>query len=354
MNKRLIAVAFAAALASNAQAQSVTIYGIVDSGIEYVSKVATAGGNDSLTRLNAGGIAPPIWGFRGTEDLGGGLKASFNLEGDFDSGTGGARFGTLGLFGRQANVGLSGGFGTVTLGRQYAPSLVAEFGTDPRGYKESYSSIMVYALNQAPAGNEQTGNNFLGIFNGNSISYANTFGPVTARVGYGFGEVAGATKVNSTMSLGLTYVGPVTGSLSYQKARGTDDAQTQRFAVGLAVPFGDLTAKALLSRSKGDDITGAEAFETDNHAVGVDYAWDPKNTANVSFYYGKDKLAGGGTTKTLVMSNDHSFSKRTVLYAQLVYVDVGDAASIRTQITGGLTPNGEKATIVGVGLKHSF
>ena len=53
MNKRLIAVAFAAALASHAQAQSVTIYGIVDSGVEYVSKVPTAGGNNSLMRLNA-------------------------------------------------------------------------------------------------------------------------------------------------------------------------------------------------------------------------------------------------------------------------------------------------------------
>ena len=354
MKKSFPAAALLAALCGHGQAQTVTIYGIVDAGVEYVSKAPTAAGHGSLTRLNAGGIAPPIWGFRGSEDLGDGLKAFFNLEGDYDSGTGGARFGTLGIFGRQANVGLTGSFGTVTLGRQYAPALVAEFGTDPRGYKESYSSIMVYALNQAPAGNEQTGNNFLGIFNGNSVSYANTFGPITARVGYGFGEVAGDMSSSSTVSAGLTYVGPVTGSLSYQKVRGTGDAETQRVGVGLAVPFGAFTFKALLSRSEGDDAGGIQVFKTDNHAVGFDYAWHPQNTANLSYYYGKDKLAGGGTTKTLVLSNDYALSKRTTLYAQAVYVDVGANASIRTQITGGLTPNGEKATIVGAGIKHAF
>lgn len=356
MKKAFTAAALLAVLCGHGQAQNVTIYGILDTGVEHVSKAAGGSGNDSLTRLNAGGIAPPIWGFRGSEDLGGGMKAFFNLEGDFDSGTGGARFGTLGLFGRQANVGISGSFGTITLGRQYAPSLMAELvgGTDPRGYKESYSSIMVYALNQAPTGNDQTGGNFLGIFNGNSISYTNTFGPITARIGYGFGEVAGDTSANSTVSVGLTYLGPVNGSLSFQKVRGTDEAETQRIAAGIAVPLGAFKLKALFSRSEGDDTTGAKAFETDNHAVGFDYAWNAQNTANVSYYYGKDKLAGGGDTKTLVLSNDYALSKRTTLYAQMVYVDVDDSASVRTQITGGLTPNGEKSTIVGVGIRHTF
>lgn len=358
MKKAYTVAASLAVLCGQGQAQTtVTIYGIVDAGVEYISKAATAiPGEDggSLTRLNAGGIAPPIWGFKGSEDLGGGLKAFFTLEGDFDSGTGGARFNTLGIFGRQANVGLSGSFGTITLGRQYAPSLIAEFGTDPRGYKESYSSIGVYAANQAPAGNEQTGNNFLGIFNGNSISYSNTFGPITARFGYGLGEVVSESSENTTVSVGLTYKGPITGSLSFQKIKGTGDAQTQRIGVGVAVPLGAFTGKALVSRSEGDDIVGAEQFETNNYAVGFDYAWHPQNTANLSYYYGKDKLAGGGNTKSLVLSNDYALSKRTTLYAQMVYVDVGDNASGRTQITGGLTPSGEKATIVGTGIKHSF
>lgn len=97
MRKAFTAAAALTALCGHGigQAQTVTIYGIVDAGVEYVSKAPTTGGHGSLTRLNAGGIAPPIWGFRGSEDLGDGLKAFFNLEGDYDSGTGGARFGTL-------------------------------------------------------------------------------------------------------------------------------------------------------------------------------------------------------------------------------------------------------------------
>jgi len=355
MKRTAIVCAALALTAAGVHAQSsATIYGILDTGVEYISKVPTAGGSDSLVRMNTGGIAPPIWGFKGSEDLGDGLKAFFNLEGDYGSDTGAARFSTLGIFGRQANVGLIGGFGTVTLGRQYSPALIAEFGTDPRGYKESYSSLLVYALNQAPAGNEQTGNSFLGIFIGNSISYSNTFGPVTARIGYGFGEVAGDTSANRTVSLGLTYDGPVVGSFSYQQIKGNGEAETQRYGLGIAVPLGDFTAKALFAHAVGDDAAGARAFETDNYAIGVDYRWNPANTANLSYYYGKDKLAGGGNTKSLVLSNDYALSKRTTLYAQLVHVDVGATASVRTQITGGLTPAGEKAAIAGVGIKHAF
>ena len=136
MKKTVIAAAVLAASAGAAQAQNVTIYGIVDTGLEYQSKVATASGDDSRFSMQNGGILPSIWGFKGSEDLGGGLKAVFNLEGDFGADTGGARFGgALMLFGRQANVGLSGGFGTVLLGRQYSPAILAELGTDPRGYK---------------------------------------------------------------------------------------------------------------------------------------------------------------------------------------------------------------------------
>src|SRR5689334_25129546 len=123
MKKSLLALAAMGAFAGVAHAQSsVTLYGIIDEGFNYTSNVQTAAGagrsGQHLYNLSSGVLQGSRWGLRGTEDLGGGLKAVFVLESGFDvnsgkSGQGGA------LFGRQAYVGLSSQFGTVTLGRQY-------------------------------------------------------------------------------------------------------------------------------------------------------------------------------------------------------------------------------------------
>lgn len=359
MKKTVIAAAVLAASAGAAQAQNVTIYGIVDAGVEYQSKVATAGGDDSLVRLQNGGILPSIWGFKGSEDLGGGLKAVFNLEGDFGSDTGGSRgLGNISqIFGRQANVGLSGSFGTVLLGRQYSPVILAELGTDPRGYKESFSSLLPYALTQLPEGNTglEGGPNGLAIFTSNMVSYTNAFGPVTLRAGYGFGEVPGETSDNSTIALGVTYAGPVTVSATYHVIKGGGEAETQRVGLGVSVPFGSITLKGLYAMSQQDRAAdGVEISDADFFGIGVDWAWNPMNTLTVAWYRGDDDLADG-KTNDLVISNDYAISKRTTIYAQFVYSDVDSGANGALSIAADRGPvAGEKTSILGLGIKHSF
>lgn len=360
MKKTVIAAAVLAASAGAVQAQNVTIYGIVDAGVEYQSKVATAGGDDSLVRLQNGGILPSIWGFKGSEDLGGGLKAVFNLEGDFGSDTGGSRgLGNISqIFGRQANVGLSGSFGTVLLGRQYSPVILAELGTDPRGYKESFSSLLPYALTQLPAGNTglEGGPNGLGIFTSNMVSYTNAFGPLTFRAGYGFGEVAGEFSDASTVALGLTYAGPVTVSGTYHVIKGGagTEAETQRVGLGVAVPFGDMSFKLLYAMSQQDDAAGVEVSDANFFGVGVNWNWNPQNTLTVAWYRGDDDFADG-KTNDLVISNDYAISKRTTIYAQFVYSDVDAGANAALSIAADRGPvAGEKTSILGVGIKHSF
>lgn len=364
----LIAGAALASLAGAVQAQSVTLFGRIDVGVEYNSK---AGNNqDGRVILRDGGIRPSIWGLKGSEDLGGGLKAVFNLESDFSGDTGGERFGgTLVPFGRQANVGLSGGFGTVLLGRQYSPAILAEFGVEPRAFKESYSGLYPYAFGQAPTGNVTTGNNWLAIFTGNMISYSGSFGPVNVGVGYGFGENLGYTydddadpltpdvTVNGkgrTIALGASYSGPVTIGASYKQIEGALDAETQRYAIGVAIPFGSLTGKIHYSHSEEDDLGGTKARETDALGVGLDLAWNTQNTLTLAYYYGKDKDVSEGKSKTLIVSNDYALSKRTTLYAQLIYADVDLNASAAAQVAPGDAVNGEKTTIFGVGVSHNF
>src|SRR5215469_10241739 len=120
-----IAVAMSMLVASAAHAQSsVTLYGLIDTSLLYSSSARvnaanpSAGGGTQWQEF-AGSLSTPRWGMRGSEDLGGGLKADFMLESGFNSTNGTLKNGGD-LFGRQAWIGLNASqYGTLTLGRQY-------------------------------------------------------------------------------------------------------------------------------------------------------------------------------------------------------------------------------------------
>ena len=129
MKKKFIALAVLGAVAGAAQAQSaVTIYGIVDTGVTYTNKVllpsTTTRATGSKFSVDSGMLSGSRLGFKGTEDLGGGLKALFQLEMGFKNDTGtidGSNNGvanTNTLFRRLSVVGLSGNFGSILLGRR--------------------------------------------------------------------------------------------------------------------------------------------------------------------------------------------------------------------------------------------
>ncbi|WP_256737744.1 porin, partial [Paraburkholderia fungorum] len=107
MKKTLLATAVLGSISLTAHAQSsVTLYGLIDAGISYVNNARAGTGHDNLVKYDDGVASGSRWGLRGTEDLGGGLKALFVLENGFNSGTGAAGQGNS-MFGRQAYVGLS-------------------------------------------------------------------------------------------------------------------------------------------------------------------------------------------------------------------------------------------------------
>lgn len=110
MKKSLIAIAVLTAAGAASAQSSLNLYGIAD---VWIGKT-----KNGETNLGSGGLAGSRIGFKGTEDLGGGLKAHFNLEQGIRLDTGAATVAGS-AFSRQANVGLSGGFGTVKLGRSF-------------------------------------------------------------------------------------------------------------------------------------------------------------------------------------------------------------------------------------------
>lgn len=132
--------------------QSVTLYGVVDTGIEFVNHIGAD--KNTVTRMNnLSGTVPSRWGLRGTEDLGGGgLKAAFALESGFSPDSGVSNQGGR-LFGRQAWVGLDGRWGQVSLGRQYTMLFWSTLEADMLGPNTFGSSSLDSYLPNARADN---------------------------------------------------------------------------------------------------------------------------------------------------------------------------------------------------------
>lgn len=127
MNKHvLIPAALALAATAGAQAQSVTLYGLIDAALQTTDGVA-GGHRNSLI---SGGIQGSRYGFKGSEDLGGGLKSVFDLENQFAVDTGANKSASL-AFSRKADVGVSGSFGRLTAGRHTIFSYDVQADLDP-------------------------------------------------------------------------------------------------------------------------------------------------------------------------------------------------------------------------------
>ena len=191
------AIAYAA-LGTTAYAQSsITLYGVVDEGLEYVSntKVGPNQGKSVVQLDSLSGLSGSRWGFRGAEDLGDGVRAIFVLENGFDANTG--KLGQGGaMFGRQAYVGVSTGkFGTVTAGRQYdsVVDYVGQFGiSDKNGSHRAAHPGDLDNLNNSVRTN-------------NAIKYASenykgfSFGGL-----YSFGGQPGSISTNQVYSVGAS------------------------------------------------------------------------------------------------------------------------------------------------------
>jgi predicted porin len=177
---RTLAVSFAGAAAASctfvAQAQStstVTIYGIVDAGVERVSNVGPSHG--SVSRMpSLTGTLPSRLGFRGSDDLGDGLRALFVLEQGFAPDQGTLNQGGR-AWGRQAYVGLSGAWGQLSLGRQYSQIFYSLIG-DTLAPNIYAAGVLDLYLPQARVDN--------------AIAYRGTFGPWTAGATYSLGRDA--------------------------------------------------------------------------------------------------------------------------------------------------------------------
>lgn len=356
-----------------AQAQSsVTIYGVIDAGVVMVNNQKTAnGGSGTVVGLSTGGLSPSILGFKGSEDLGGGLKANFNLEGHFVSTTGeGGQWG--GLFGRQSNIGLSNSLGSVTLGKQYSPAVLAFAATDPRGLKETFSGLISWALTQNPlnggtAAAPANSNSVIDVFVANAVGLSTKVGDVNLSGSYSFGEQAGSMSANRVIALGATYTGPVTLSAAYQTENGRPTAtlggtgaQTRKYSVGAAYTMGDATLTGnYLNDKNTDPATGSRLAQYHVYGLGLNYRTSVANTATLAFYYSTNKDGNSDTSRTWILSDDYALSKRTTLYGLIAGVNAGSGYTAGAPFgiannNAFLAAAGKTTTAIQLGIKHAF
>ncbi len=374
------AVAGSVLLAANAHAQSsVTLYGVIDEGIDYVGN----SGGKSLWRMRDGtydGVYGSRWGLKGNEDLGGGLSALFRLEAGFSTENGQSRQGGR-LFGRQAYVGLSDTrLGTITLGRQY--DSVVDF-LQPLTAPGQLGGPLVHAGDIDNTDNSFRVDNSVkyasprigGLTFGGLYSFTNTNAPGRGTTGlwslganYAFGpfSFAGAYLYAKNPGLLLTdgnYVSNTTGTaigaggpFSYVGNPGNE----QIFGAAINYAIGAATLGLDYTNTKFDNANG-----TQGTVIFTNYeAWGRYNLTP-TWYVGAQYVYTHGNVgysqaipiyHQVGLTTAYSLSKRTSLYAMGVWQKAAGAASNADIFDGavGSASSNNHQVAVRIGMYHLF
>lgn len=344
MKKTLIALAAVAAASASASAfaqSTVTLYGVVDMG--YNTDKKTAGANASKVTGLTSILSGSRFGFKGTEDLGGGLTANFVMEysvaPDEEA---------TSMKNRQSFAGLSGGFGTVNLGRQYTQihNVQGAFDANDNATAAGWlgggtstvrqSNAIVYTTPtfsgfsaavelghaEVPQTSTVTGN--AGNTTALGLSYAN--GPLTVKAAVESikltalsytapGEAAAAalsnalatrkaTSIGASYDLGVVKVMAVNTTAKAGSAADAGKVTTNNF--GLSAPMGAVTLNGTVSNGKYID-SGAASVKTSGYQLGANYSLSKRTTAYALMGQGKNKAATATKHDTLAVGVRHTF-----------------------------------------------
>jgi predicted porin len=344
MKKHLLAAAVVSAFAAPAMAQNVSVYGVIDTGIQaYDSGSASA---SQVTKTVDGALSTSRLGFTGSEDLGGGMKASFKLEARLNPAAGTNN--STNFFNRGANVTLSGGFGAITLGMNDTS------GTQDIDASVSQAGNLGLRPNLIVTG---TGNGELGSDVTDVIRYATpTFNGFSAELGY----TANANTAETDAGTAITDIlvkyanGPLTVLYGTSSQAATTAAAEKDFrAIGVAydagfASFGFTTSSAdvasLTTRVKTNVFSAKMPMGNGLTLHGV--------LANA-----KETTTVGGKGNGYTVALTKALSKRTTLYGAYTSSSADTAAMFSMSGTGNLTVTGTDGLDMSsatFGISHSF
>lgn len=302
---------------------SVVLYGVADAGLVF----ERGGPEGRVSKVSSGVSSGNRIGFKGKEDLGGGTSAIFLLENGYNIDTGAAGQGGL-LFGRQAYVGLSGGAGTVTLGRQYSPYYkVMRDVADPFGIGYAGNSLNIMAGN---------------IRVNNMLEYQSPrYRGWAADLAYGAGEAPGDSRRERSIGAALAYT---QGVVSLHAAHHQRENATAS----------DRTRNTLLVAKLNFNAAIVSVAHARNHGFGGTRSHD--SLLGVTVPLGRHKLLAS----VIVHSEDarqyaaayiYSLSKRTELYA--AYGHISNHAGAAFKVGNG-TDSGSGNRAANLGVRHNF
>jgi len=318
MKKSLIALAVLAASGAAMAQSSVTLYGIADVWVGRTSVTTAAGVKTNTSKLDSGGLGSSRLGFKGTEDLGGGLKAVFALEQaiGLDTGAGGT-------FNRQSYVGLAGGFGQVTFGNTWT-AMDDIIGASNSGFDSALSaSSNVLAVQNFYADNP-----------GNTIKYVSpSFGGFSGGFSHSLDEAAGVSTDITDFSLSYS-AGPVAANFAYQIQNGAA-ADLKLTALNGSYDLG--VAKLLASYGSVKYAVG----KSTDFQFGADVPLSSALTLSAGYAQSKEDAAAGGQKRTgYGLAVGYSLSKRTTTYAGFRQAKVKNSAA--------------KDSVIAAGIRHTF
>jgi predicted porin len=343
MKKSLLALAALTAFAGAASAQSsVTLFGIVDLNARNV-KNNLASGSVSVKSLSQDGIASSRIGLRGVEDLGGGLRAGFWIEGAInpDTGTPGGQ-----TWQRRSTVSLMGGFGEIRLGRDYVPDFWNHTIFDPFGTNGVGSSVNTFsALNGATT--LVRANNSIGYF---LPSLGGLYGQVMVSAGE---NVAG----NKHTGFRIGYAaGPVNIAAAYGKTDVVETPSTEwkRTNVGASFNLGFMTLMAQWNNGKATGGAGNNQ-EITHYLLGGTV---PFGASTLKFSYVKSdgkKVISARDATQIALGYQYDLSKRTALYGTFSRISNKNGASYAVGGPPATPPAaGKDSTGYEFGVRHSF
>lgn len=351
MKKSLICAAALTMIAGLAQAQSnVTIYGLIDANVTYNTDANAA--KDGQFKLNSGGMNTSRMGFRGTEDLGNGLKATMQLETGVLLDTG-AIDGAM--FGRQANVGLQGAFGKVIAGRSFTTTYDFILPFDPMAYAPQYS--------WATTGNG-TGGRKDGMLTSASDLVKYQFEANGFKLGatYAMGEQAGDTSSGAKMAFAGAYSsGPLALALTFDQANSIatlSSPMAKTKTMHAAASYKLESAKLYVGYRNYNKTQASKAdLRSDLFWGGVEYKLSPVMTLTGAYYYQDIKNMAAGTDADpgmMVARLKYALSKRTD-----IYVSGGFAKSHNNKPVGASREEdvlgfGTSQNSFTVGMQHRF
>lgn len=333
MKKGLIALAVLAASGASFAQSSVTLYGVADVWFGNVT-TETGGVSLSKTRLESGGVSGSRWGLKGSEDLGGGLKANFKFEQGFALDTGAAAAGQA--FSRESYVGFSGGFGEVKLGKVWTAY------DDVSGASDAVFDSALSPMNSVFKSTGYQGNP------GNTVYYSTpAMGGFAAAASATTGEkVAGAAQITS---FNVTYgAGPLGVQFGYQLEDIQNNVlpQDQKFMrLGATYDLGMAVAK--LTYGKVDNMGNAADVSATDWQIGADFPVSSVLTVSASYAKSDDSQPAGvfeQARKGYGVAASYTLSKRTFLYG-------GYRSNTATKPAGAAD---DKESVLAVGVQHRF